>query len=119
MPSWCDTCYWAIEAVYGRSNFSYMLRMVETAEVLLFSGYCCAAAAMIFEELVAFSIVIAPLISLFFDRLWTPGVENPDIVIEFFSRELLPSLDLPASFASLKKPLVLVPKAGVSTSFLR
>ena len=44
----------------------------------------------------------------FFDRLYTDGVENP----EFPSRD--PSREV-TSF--LKKPFLLLPKAGVSTSF--
>ena len=90
---------------WGRSSFSYMLRIVDETMV---------SVGRIFEELVALSIVCATmelLMSLFFERLYTPGVENPETP---FSRE--PSRELDAT-PSLKKPLVLVPKAGVSTSF--
>ena len=89
-----------------------MLRIVETA-VSVCDG-------RILDELVALSIIAAaePFMSLFFERLWTPGVEKPE-TFPVLSREpsLEPDAPPPDSPPSLKKPLVFVPKAGVSTSF--
>ena len=98
----------------GRSSFSYILRMVETAVSV--------GGGKILDWLVALSIMIAaPFSALFLDLPpWTPGVENPVTFIGIvFYGELSRELDVPPLTPSLKKPLVFVPNAGVSTNFFR
>ena len=80
-----------------------MVRLVDDA----MASVTTYAEAVIFDELVGFSSS-EPLSFLL--RLWTPGVEKPDMTANGLSC---------GDALSLKKPLAFAPKAGVSTSFLR